>query len=203
MGKSSHECSTSGPRCSGVDWNLILSDSACSVLFSFQADTAQVGAWRPWLAPTERDHLFPRHLARPPGVTDVHWPLLDPSSDCVPVFHLWLRSPDWPGLGHISILRARRCLWIPSSGRNKVVTSCILRRKNRCSLSKENRYPLRQKLLVPVWHDPVLLPFTGFVNTKATSSGTSSTGVEKYFPDSQSNGDSSHPCFCHSLFCYR
>lgn len=89
VGSSSSESSTSGPWCSGDDWTLILSDSAfCFVLccLHFQADSPRGWVGWPWLAPTERDHLLPRHFGT------FHWPWLDPSSDRIPAFHPWL----WP-----------------------------------------------------------------------------------------------------------
>lgn len=174
VGSSSCESSTSGPWCSGDDWTLILSDSGfCFVLccLHFPADTPRGGVGWPWSAPTERDHLFPRHFGT------FHWPWLDPSSDRIPAFHPWL----WPWESGTLIEAWATFLPLEPedvyeflTGRNKVVTSCVRRRRNRCSLRRGNRYSSRQNFLVPIWLDPILLrlhrtiSFIGFVNTRAT-----------------------------------
>lgn len=163
-----------------------------------------------------KEHLFPVISAHLPRLTDVRWPWLDLRS------HTYLRPmvmamckqyPDWPGLGHISTFRARRqCPWIPNTGRNTVLTSCCISRKNRWSLSEENRHPLLQKFLVlstaALWHNPYhagfrVLPLLWVSLTpKRESSYASKIRTEKYFLGLGSCGDASYLPMLLSLFLF-
>lgn len=148
LGRSRCESSRSASRCSSDDWNLILSSSAlCFALcgFHFQAGTPQVVVRRLQLASAEREGLFPSHFSTSLRADWCSLALTGLHSDSIPT--LWSMTmaigkqyPNWPGLGHISTFWARRhCLRIPNSGRNKIPTSCFIRRRNRCLPSKKNQ----------------------------------------------------------------
>lgn len=155
----------------GLWFSLILdSASFCAVFISRQ--TLPGEGWDGHDRHPQKETISsPRHFGT------FHWPWLDPSSDRIPAFHPWL----WPWESGTLIEAWATFLPLEPedvyeflSGRNKVVTSCVRRRRNRCSLRKGNRYSSRQNFLVPIWLDPILLrlhrtiSFIGFVNTRAT-----------------------------------
>lgn len=156
--RSRCDCSTSGPRTSGDDQTLILSDSAfCFALccLHVQADTPQVGVGWPRQNTQKETISSPGFLAHLPGLIKVHWTWLDPS------FHPWLWP--WESSTLTGQVWAPFLLFEPEDVYEFLIveeitllTSCILGRRNRCSLSEENRYRLRQNFLVPIWPDSVL-----------------------------------------------
>ena len=135
------------PKTQVLRWWLesILPDSAsCFVLCGphFQAGTPQVRVWWPWPAPTHKKRPSLPRAFQPISqgwliFTGLDW---TPAQIlCLPFTHDYghEKAVPWLALGHIPTFGARRCLWLPNRGRNEVATSCILRRRNRCSLRKQ------------------------------------------------------------------